>query len=172
MDNVGKLYTLSTRYAFLERVFDEHIDPDTGEITGDIVGDLVGEMELVSAEREDVALAVATDLRQDEMTMDMIRAEEKRLAKMRKACESRAETKRNALDRYMRSNGIVKVNGMSATIGYRKSEAVVVDNEAELPESYFRVKKEVDKAGIKAAIKKGQEVAGAHIEKRESLYVK
>lgn len=61
------------------------------------------------------------------------------------------------------------------TLKWHPSEAVVVDVAAELlPEKFQRVKTtcDADKTAIKAALKSGEIVEGARLEKRHSLQVK
>lgn len=43
------------------------------------------------------------------------------------------------------------------------AEAVQVDDETAVPAEFFRIKKEIDKAGIKRAIKAGADVPGARV---------
>lgn len=43
------------------------------------------------------------------------------------------------------------------------AEAVQIDDESAIPSEYFRIKKEIDKAGIKKAIKAGTDVPGAQV---------
>lgn len=56
----------------------------------------------------------------------------------------------------------------------RRTKAVVVDDEAELPSEFLRRKTTYmpDKTAIKAAIQSGQEVPGAHLEERTSWSIK
>lgn len=58
-------------------------------------------------------------------------------------------------------------------VKYTKSKAVVVDDEAALPEAFWKVeeKRSVDKIGIREALKAG-DVPGAHIEERSTLKIK
>ena len=66
---------------------------------------------------------------------------------------------------------------MKSNISCRKSEEVVPDfdgAEETIPEESMRVKvvREMDKAKIKAAIKEGRTVPGAHIEVRKNIQIK
>ena len=56
----------------------------------------------------------------------------------------------------------------------RRSESVEIDDEDLIPDDMFRVKstREPDKASIKAAIKAGQEIAGARLITRTSWSIK
>ena len=62
----------------------------------------------------------------------------------------------------------------SASISFRKSEQVAIDNEADLPEEYKReiVTIKPDKTAIKSAIKAGKGIPGAHIEECINIQIK
>ena len=59
-------------------------------------------------------------------------------------------------------------------LSYRKSEAVVLTDEAVIPDEYKKEKLTVsiDKTEIKKALKAGTEVPGAVIEVRQNLQIK
>jgi len=54
----------------------------------------------------------------------------------------------------------------------RRSQAVEIVDEAELPESFFVVKKEASKTAIGNALKAGEEVPGAFLKDNVSLQIK
>jgi len=60
-------------------------------------------------------------------------------------------------------------------LSFRRSEAVVGDDDAPLPDEFVRVvpeKRSPDLTAIKAAIKEGREVKGYRIEERYNLQIK
>lgn len=60
------------------------------------------------------------------------------------------------------TEGIVKL---------RASEKLVIDDENEIGDDFYRVKKELDTASIKAAIKAGEIIKGARLEKNDNLQI-
>jgi hypothetical protein len=54
----------------------------------------------------------------------------------------------------------------------RRSVAVEIVDEKELPESFFVVKKEASKTAIGAALKGGEQVPGAFLKENVSLQIK
>lgn len=56
-------------------------------------------------------------------------------------------------------------------MSYRKSTQVKVDDDIDI-EDYMRVKKEVDKAKIKADLLAGAEIAGAYLVENKNLQVR
>ena len=57
-------------------------------------------------------------------------------------------------------------------VSFRKSKALIVDDEARIPEQYQKIAFSVDKAALKKAIESGENIAGAHIEVRQNVQVK
>jgi hypothetical protein len=54
----------------------------------------------------------------------------------------------------------------------RRSQAVEIVDETELPDAFWVVKKEVGKAAISAALKEGEEVPGAFLKENYSVQIK
>lgn len=60
-------------------------------------------------------------------------------------------------------------------VGYRKSEAVKIDDESKIPHEFIKIpepKPAPDKTAIKEALKEGKEIPGASLEVRNNLQVK
>ena len=57
-------------------------------------------------------------------------------------------------------------------VSFRKSKALIVDDERRIPEQYQKIAFSVDKAALKKAIESGENIAGAHIEVRQNVQVK
>lgn len=70
--------------------------------------------------------------------------------------------------------GETRFNLPNHRISSRRSEGLVIDEEALIPPSFILTKttESVDKAAIKAAIKAGQQVPGAHVEERRNWAIK
>lgn len=75
---------------------------------------------------------------------------------------------------YMTEHNIPSIECGVFKFGLRKSSAVIIDNEAEIPETYIEhiVSTKISKADIKTAIRAGIDVTGAHIEERQNLELK
>lgn len=68
------------------------------------------------------------------------------------------------------------VNIGTFTLSYRKSEAILIENESRIPSEFLKVPEpptpKPDKTAIKDALKAGKEVPGASIETRQNLQIK
>ena len=103
----------------------------------------------------------------------MIKLEEERLAARRKKLEERVVRTSDRLSNMVEgTNWSSKVSALKIT--FRSSEAVIVDNQAEINPAFIKeeVVQKVDKNAIKKALKAGQEVGGCHIEKRNNMTIK
>lgn len=104
---------------------------------------------------------------------EALKAQEKQLAAQRKILEGRVEYLETRLTEAV--GGIAwKSPKSNMKFTFKDTDAVIVDNQAEVPEEYIRTKimKEVDKIAAKKAIKDGMEISGLHLEYRKHLTVK
>jgi hypothetical protein len=101
-----------------------------------------------------------------------MKAEEKRIATMRKSLESRAKNLESAFAYVLKNMGDKEVITKYGVMKVRKNPpSVVIDDLSKVPTKFQHQKIEVtiDKTAIKAAIKAGEEVPGAHLEQGTSL---
>jgi hypothetical protein len=101
-----------------------------------------------------------------------MKAEEKRIATMRKSLESRAKNLENAFAYVLKNMGDKEVITKYGVMKVRKNPpSVVVDDLSKVPTKFQHQKIEVtlDKVAIKNAIKAGEKVNGCHIEQSEKL---
>jgi len=120
------------------------------------------------------------DMLEGELEIDAVLArlvtKERESAAMAGACETQAqdlETRRDrfalrgkafrlAILRVMQAGELRKFELPQATLSVRAgSQSVIISDEAAIPESMIRIKREPDKAKIKDALKAGDDVPGA-----------
>ena len=105
-------------------------------------------------------------------TIDAAKAEKKKIDAYIKALESRKKRLEGA---YMQAMEMMKMKSIMTARGEMKIKknppAVIIDDVAKIPTQYMRQKVEItpDKAAIKAALKSGETIEGAHIEQGVSL---
>lgn len=167
---MASLYNLATEYQELYTALVSTADEETGEVDVDIAAALAN----VQGTFEEKAIATATVSRMLGNTVEEVSKEIDRLKRLKAHLEREDGRVREYLKRAMEMTGTEKVQGISASISFRKSEQTVIDNEVELPEEYITVKTTYtpNKTAIKAAIKAGNEVPGAHIETVMNLQIK
>lgn len=125
---------------------------------------------------EGKAVAVAMVYRQFDKDIASIDEEIERLDAHKKSLNAKKERLKRSLSDACEKTGVESIKGIYANISFRASEETVIDNENILPEEFKRTTTKItvsaDKTKIKAAIKAGQVVAGAHIEKKMNLQIK
>ena len=161
------LYELAAQYrSAADQLSDLDLPP---EVVADTLESLSGEL-------EEKAQSVAMLIRNLEVTAEAIKAFEASQAERRKAIERRAESLKDYIRRNMEACGITKIEGPGITLSFRKSSAVVIDEPALIPPEFMRQPEPPppapDKKLIADAIKAGKEIAGAHVEHRQSLQIK
>ena len=144
-------------------VFDE----ETGEILWD--EDNFNQLEI---ERKDKLESVALYIKSLEAEASAIRSEEKALADRRSVKEKKVERLRSYLSYSMECFGDRKLETPRVAIGFRKSDAVEIEDESLIPQTWIKYKPSIDKAGIKKALKAGECVHGAQLVERQNLQIK
>lgn len=107
-------------------------------------------------------------------TEEVIDKEIKRLQALKEKAAHRKELFKNNLSKAMQTFGVEKIETPTLKIFFRKSEAVVIEDEAALPDEYKRVVETVtpDKQKIKYYLKEGKEIQGAKLVTNQNIQIK
>jgi cell division septum initiation protein DivIVA len=158
-----KLFEISQH---IEALLNASVDPETGEI----VEAALEELEALEEARGAKALAVAAYALGQEAEAEAIRATAKRLTARAAVHEKHAERLRQYIADHIVEGE--KLSDDRVSISWRKSDAVVIDDETALPDPFWRYKREPAKDEIKRTIKSGIGVDGAHLETRMNVVLK
>lgn len=125
---------------------------------------------------ENKAVNVAAYLLNLDAEAEQIKQAEDKMKARRKSVETRAKALRDYLLRNMQACGITEIKANDGSFRARLMagrESVVIDDEQELPGEYLRIKQvvEPDKTVILKALKSGESIPGAHIERKPSLKI-
>lgn len=163
------LYQLSAHY---EHVFNRLADSDLpDEVIDDTLEGIEGE--LVEKGRNVAAFFLNLGAE-----IEAIKGAEARIAAHRKALENKQSRLKEYLKQNMSRCGITEIKAndgsFAAKLYIGRDEAVVIDDEGQLPKDYLREKVTytADKTLIKSALNDGFDVPGAHVEKRDRLEIK
>ena len=140
-----------------------------GELTQEDFQQALAELEQSKVEKCGNAICYLNMLKHG---IEDMKDEEKRIATMRKALESRAKNLESAFAYVLKNMGDKEVITKYGVMKVRKNPpAVVIDDLSKVPTKFQHQKIEVtlDKVAIKNAIKAGEKVAGCHIEQSEKL---
>ena len=140
-------------------------DPETGEILD------ASALDQLYMDRDAKIENICMYIKDLNAEVYALKTEEQRLLERRKVSERKAESLKNYLQAML---GGQKWKSARAVVSYRKTQSVVVDDLDAIPVEYMRIKTvtEPDKMVIKDALKDGKEIAGVHLEERQSMSVK
>ena len=166
MNREMELYTISTE---LRQLLDGAVDPDTGEINP--LFDTM--IEAMAIHKDRLVLDCAAYCKEREAAAAGVQAEIKRLQDRAARAQASADRARGVVERYCEDGR--KMESAVVSIGWRKCPPrTVVDNAEALPESCWRVKREVSLTAVKEALKAGDEVVAkaAHLEERKVVVIR
>lgn len=93
------------------------------------------------------------------------KAEIDRMTERKKSIENHIERMKNAQLDFMQATGQRKASAGTFTLTLRENKSVKVLDESAIPETFWKPQPaKLDKAGIKAALKSGEDVPGCEIE--------
>lgn len=146
--------------------------PDGLPISPEMALDWIEEaLSSIEDERDTKALNIACLIKNFRAEAEALKVEKMRLAKRQQATERTIGRLTHYLEQFLEPG--LKLKDSRATIGWRRSEAVLVTLSAEdLPEKYRRVKIEANLNDIKAALKEGDEIEGAVLEERQNIQIR
>lgn len=165
----NSLYALSNEYADLYNALLASVDDD-----GAVDENAFAMVERAEGAFTEKAVAVATVYRALGNDIEQYENEIKRLTDIKKRIENEQERVKNYLAAACETTGIESIKGVYANISFRASEQTIIDDESALPKEFTVVKTTTtpDKTKIKAAIKSGQAVPGAHVESKRNIQIK
>lgn len=168
-NNKMALYEINDEIAKCEIAILESVDVETGEILDTT---LIEKMKELQLERKDKINGCIYAIQKREDKIELAKKEIDRLKTLIKICENQDERIRN----YLLSNIDVgeKIDLGLHSIGWRKSEAVEIENEEDIPKEFMTEKTTYtpNKTKIKEAIKGGTEVKGCKLVERQNLQIK
>lgn len=150
---------------------------ESGEIPEELLSDT---LEGIRGAIEEKADGIACMLKALEADAAAIKAEEDKLSERRKSKERAYDRMRAYLSDMLLHAGVTNVETPRSQIRFRKSEAVIVDHEADFirwaeenRDDFLNYKEpSINKTAVKKALLAGEEIAGARIETRQNLQVR
>ncbi len=160
-----KLYEVN---AGIQAVVDQLVDPETGELVGD-ADTLMEQLETLQLERQRILEYLAKVVLNTRAEGEALRAEETRLKQRRERLAKQEEHLLTILDRECKGE---KTNLGVATISYRKTARIVIDDAARAVRwlkrnkhhDCYRVREpEVAKSEVKKLIRAGTQIPGCSL---------
>ena len=150
---------------------------ESGELSEELLSDT---LEGIRGAIEEKADGIACMLKALEADAAAIKAEEDKLSERRKSKERAYDRMRAYLSDMLLHAGVTNVETPRSQIRFRKSEAVIVDHEADFirwaeenRDDFLNYKEpSINKTAVKKALLAGEEIVGARIETRQNLQVR
>lgn len=161
-----KLYEVT---AHVSQALEDGFDPETGEMTPELANAL--------AQFEGKGAAVTAYILNLDAEAEAVSTAIKRLTARKSALTNRSARLRDYLKHNMAQAGITRIDATDGTFSARlereRDETIEIDEGVILPDAFHRVKVELDKAAIKAAIKAGEPVPdGVRLVRRDRLSIR
>lgn len=161
-----QLYEITENLKQINEMIDQGVDPDQLQ---DALGD-------VNEAFEEKAKHILFVMRNLQSSIDMCKAEEKRLSESRKAMENQLAGIKEYLMLNMKESGISKIDNGVIKASYVKPKPILVlNNEDLVPDEYKKIKvtSSIDKKTLLDSLKDGNTIEGAEIgESKPSLMIK
>ena len=175
-----KFYELAEQYNTVRAMLDSGVAFTEDAQDYDYEQALRDTLDGIGGELEDKAADIAVLIKEMTAEAAALREEELNLAERRKAKENRVKWLTQDLTDTVQAAGLAKVDRPRATLSFRKSKGVKIDDEEgfilwaeEAGQSRFlNMKTTVNKTAIRDALKAGDELPGAVLEERQSLQIK
>lgn len=159
-----KLYEIDQN---LRALWDKIMEQD-GELTED---DLKALEELNLAKDEKIK-GYGVIIREIESEIADCKVETDRIKEISDKLKNRREWLVNNLKYFMQSQGIPKFESIEVNIAFRKSKSLEIDENANLPKEFIRIKEEPNKKAITDFIKSGGTVDGCQLVEKENIQIK
>ena len=159
------LYEISEQY----RQLLENIEIDeNGEMLN------IEELEEAEGQLKEKLEATALYVKELKAMAESIKVEMVALKERADAKIKRAESLSRYMGSIMQSHEMKEFGSSKVRLSFRKSDAVIIDNEFMIPKNYLKETTTVtpDKVAIKKSLKFGEAIPGAHLEERENLQIK
>jgi len=142
------------------------------ESSGELTPELEQQLALTEDELQDKAISYACIVKEFEVAEEAINKEFIRLKKLLDAAQKRKELFKMRLAEGLKQFGVDKIETPTLKISFRKSTSVEVLSEWALPNEYKKMKWEVSKSRVKAALTKGIDVPGAQLKENHNIQIK
>lgn len=162
---MATLYEMTNEIAELyDRLQDSELDDDIKDVVIENHIEGIGAIEKVEG--------YCQIIKQLNADAQMYSEEIKRLQARKKTAENSIERLKNALLDFMQTSGNDKFKAGTFNISVRKSKAVNVYDETQIPIEYVNMQIKVDKKMLGEALKNGKTIPGAEYEYREGVNIR
>lgn len=156
------LYDITCQMAQLQEML------ETGAINEEIYRDTIDSLDV-----ETKVSNICAVIRNLQAETEMYKAEKDRLAAKQQATENGVKRLKESLLNYLQVTNQSKVKSGIFSVGIGSTEKVVVTDERKIPKEFLiEQQPKIDLAGLKKAIKEGEEFEGVTIESNQHVRIR
>jgi hypothetical protein len=142
----------------------ECVDVETGEIFD------VDKFEELSLTRDAKVENVCLWIKNLKAEAEALKVEKDAFAQRQKAAENKMESLKRYISGYLEG---AKFETARVKVSFRKSESLEISEDANIPEEFLKYKEpEVDKVGLKKALKDGMQFDGVSLVQNQNIQIK
>ena len=142
------------------------------EQEGEVLPEDEKALEELELARDDKLKGYGIIIRELDNDIAECKAETDRIKTISDRLKSRREWLINRLKYFMQSQNLSEYKSVEVNIFFRKSKSLEIDENANLPKTFIKIKEEPDKKAITDFIKKGGTVDGCQLVEKENIQVK
>lgn len=168
-ENKVSLWVLTDEYQNLYNLL-----LDSADENGEVDGEISKALEAKGQEFVEKAVAVANVYIKFDDELELCEKRIKSLTEYRDRLKSLKKKLGDSLTTACERTNTMRIDNVNARIFFRSSEQTIIDDEKLIPAEYFTetVTYKPNLTKIKEDIKKGKEVHGAHIQKKNNISIK
>ena len=151
-----------------QRLINAMLEENGGELTPEIEE----AMQITEENFLDKAEAYGATITEYDAQAEACDAEIKRLLSYKRTCQNVSRRMKERLSEAMRAFHRENVTAGTFRFSFRKSTAVVVENEDMIPDEFFKMERTLCKKELKDALKAGEYIAGAVLETRQTIQMR
>lgn len=140
------------------------VDVETGEIFD------VDKFEELSMTRDTKVENICLWIKNLEAEAEALKAEKDAFAQRQKVAENKMESLKRYIAGYLEGTPF---ESTKVKVSFRKSESLEISEDANIPDEYLKFKApDVDKVGLKKAVKEGLQIEGVAIVENQNIQIK
>lgn len=151
-----------------QRLINAMLEENGGELTPEIEE----AMQITEENFLDKAEAYGATITEYDAQAEACDAEIKRLLSYKRTCQNVSRRMKERLSDAMRTFHRENVTAGTFRFSFRKSTAVVVENEDMIPDEFFKTERTLCKKELKDALKAGDIIVGAKLETRQTIQMR
>ena len=147
----------------IEQAMIDCVDPETGEIINE------EKMDALHMAKEEKIENICLWIKNLQAEALALKTEKDNFAERERVTKNKIESLKKYISHVLDGQ---KFETTKVKVGYRKSESLEILESAIIPDNFLKIKTEVDKAGLKKAVKDGLEIEGVYLAENRNISIK